>query len=93
MTTNNKQVTYEKAVYLGRIICDKRYMGSAYCGPCSFKTHLEQMKDKKSWVHSSKESWLRVWAEEQTKKEIDLIRSNAEQLIDQIIEVRLESLK
>lgn len=45
--------------YEGRKVCDAEDLGMGYCGSCPFSTHVAQMNDPESWVHSSFERWMR----------------------------------
>ena len=51
---------YAKRTYEGRVICDQQDLGAGYCGSASYEMHVSQLNDPDSWVHSSKERWLRA---------------------------------
>lgn len=42
---------YELHTYAGRKICDAKELGMGYCGSCSLRCHVEQMRDPNSWVN------------------------------------------
>ena len=54
---NLEATDYEKLTHEGRKICEEKELGAGYCGSCSLTTHVAQMRDPFSWVHSSKRRW------------------------------------
>jgi hypothetical protein len=52
---------YELETYEGRKICERRELGGGYCGSASFECHVNQLNNPESWVHSSKDRWLREY--------------------------------
>lgn len=57
-----KYTTYEKLTHRGRQISERKSLGEGYCGSCSISVHAAQLADPDSWVHSSKDSWLKLGA-------------------------------
>lgn len=51
---------YERRTWQGRKICDEKEMGGGYCGSINLRDHVLQMRDPKSWVHSSKDHWYQA---------------------------------
>lgn len=53
-----KPTEYELATHKGRKIDESR--DPSYCGSCSIEIHCSQVRDPKSWVHSSIKTWARL---------------------------------
>ena len=61
---------YERLTHKGRQICDKKELGYGYCGSASLAAHVKQMRDPKSWVHSSKDRWYKAATENGARKAV-----------------------
>jgi hypothetical protein len=55
---NKMQPTqYELDTYEGRKLSEREELQEGYCGSCPIETHIAQLNDPNSWVHSCKEGW------------------------------------
>lgn len=52
---------YEIQTYEGRNICGAAELKGGYMGCGSLENHVAQMRDPDSWVHSSKDRWLKAY--------------------------------
>ncbi len=51
--------TFAMLTHEGRIVCDREDLNGGYCGSVSLELHIEQLANPDSWVHSSKDRWLK----------------------------------
>lgn len=54
---------YERYTYEGRKLDESRELKGGYVGSCPIETHVMQMRDEQSWVHSSKDRWYRMYVD------------------------------
>ena len=83
-------VSFEEATYKGRQICESQ--GGGYCGSIPFDGHCEQLNDDDSWVHSSKETWLRAYAISLNQSQIEQINNKAKDQVEALIEDCINSI-
>jgi hypothetical protein len=86
-----EKISFESATYKGRVICDAVESGNGYCGSVSFELHCKQLSDQESWVHSSKERWLRAYVQDANKGRMDEIYKAAEVEIAKMVSDAIES--
>lgn len=61
--TEDELLTHE-----GRKICEAKELGGGYCGSCDIETHVIQVRDPESWIHTSLHKWREMGIRSYRKK-------------------------
>lgn len=78
------KISFEEATYKGRQLSESEAPG--YCGSIDFDGHCSQLSDPDSWVQSSVDGWLNIFAMDLNEPLIKEISEQAKLKVLELIE-------